>query len=148
MSFRISEPAVSRKNMVISAGITWLIGAAVLLGRSIELLQHDLSNYFWPVVIGMLFGVFKYQMVLAKVVSRNVKRIRELSPHKKKICFFAFQPLQSYFLLILMVGAGITLRMVGLKQEYLLGIYLAISTALILSAILFLRQAKSISSQS
>lgn len=146
MSFRILEPAVSRKSMVIGAGLTWLIGAVVLLGRSIELLQNDLNNYLWPIVLGLLFGVFKYKMVFTKVVSRNIKRIRELSPHKKKICFFAFQPLQSYFLLMLMIGAGITLRFVGLQQEYLLGIYLAISTALILSSILFLRHAKDFTS--
>jgi len=146
MSIRFAEPAVSRKSMVISAGVFWLIGAVVLLGRSIELLQHDLSNRVWPIIIGLAIGVFKYQIVFTKVVSRNIKRIRELSPHKKKICFFAFQPLRSYFLLILMVGSGITLRMVGLKPEYLLGTYLAISTALILSSILFLRQAKNVTS--
>ena len=77
--------------------------------------------------------------MFARLARRNIQRIRELSPHKEKICLFAFQALQSYVLIIGMITLGILLRLSPIPREYLAIVYLAIGFALVYASLQYWR---------
>jgi hypothetical protein len=88
---------------------------------------------------GLILGIAKYFLVINPLVHKNVARIYELSPHKSKICLFAFQSLRSYFLVFFMVFVGISLRLMGVPAPILIVVYAAIGAALFLGAITYFR---------
>ena len=135
----IPEPAVSRKSLVTGAAVAWVIGGVILLWRAFSSAEGMASGLEWVWGLGVLLGLVKYRMVFGKVVTRNLERIKELSPHKDRICLFAFQSLESYFLVIVMIGVGIALRYVGLSAAVLVVIYVAIGLGLLLGAVGYLR---------
>ena len=138
----IPEPAVSRKGLVAGAAIAWIIGGVILVWRAMGVADGVASNLAWLWGVGVVLGVLKYRMAFRKVVAKNVERIQELSPHKDKICLFAFQSLESYLLVIVMVGVGIGLRYVGLSASVLIVVYAAIGIALLLGAGRYFRAAR------
>lgn len=135
----LPEPAVSRKALILSAGIFWVIGGIVLVLRAGLVLREGAVDLVWPAALGVVIGSLKHRLVFSKVVAINVRRIRELSPHKDKVCLFAFQAVESYLFVILMIGLGIGLRYVGLPGSVLATVYLAIGTGLLLSSVIYFR---------
>ncbi|MDH3892224.1 MAG: hypothetical protein OEV49_14190 [candidate division Zixibacteria bacterium] len=134
MNWTIPEPAVSRKALILSAGLFWVIGGVVLVIRA-GLIFRGGVDLVWPAAIGVVLGSLKHRIVFSKVVAVNLQRIRELSPHKDKLCLFAFQSVESYLFVILMVGLAHGLRYVGLPPAVLATIYLAIGAGLLLSSV-------------
>lgn len=102
-------------------------------------LREGAVDLVWPAALGVVIGSLKHRLVFSKVVAINVRRIRELSPHKDKVCLFAFQAVESYLFVILMIGLGIGLRYVGLPGSVLATVYLAIGTGLLLSSVIYFR---------
>ncbi len=141
MFSHLPEPAVSRKGLMISAGLFWVIGGLILVVRSGMVLRTGRIDVVWPAALGVILGSLKYRLVFTRIVTVNIRRINELSPHKDKICLFAFQSLQSYLFVIVMIGLGIGIRYIGLTGAVLATIYLAIGTALLLSSVLYFRGA-------
>jgi hypothetical protein len=135
MATRIPEPAVSRKVLVRSAAITWSGVGTFLSLRAMIWFRLSTSNVFWMVLLALTIGLLKGHYVFRKLARRNIMRIKTLSPHKEKICLFAFQAIQSYLLIIGMIGLGILLRLSPIQREYLAVIYLAIGFALIYASI-------------
>jgi len=126
----LPEPAVSRRTLTLTAGALWSIAGLILIGRAVIWL-HDAT--LAVLLLAALFaaaGLVKGKYVLAKIARRNVKRIRELSPHKPKVCIFAFQAMQSYLIVIAMITAGILLRLSPLPRHWLAMLYIAIGAAL------------------
>ena len=138
----IPEPAVSRKALILSAGLFWVIGGLVLVIRAGMIFRDGTVDVAWPAAIGVLVGSLKHRLVFSKVVAVNVRRIRELAPQRDKVCLFAFQSVESYLFVILMIGLGVGLRYVGLSGSILATIYLAIGTGLLLSSVGYFRSAK------
>jgi len=138
----IPEPAVSRKGLLFGAGAAWTIGAVILLVRSYELLVPLRVHPVWPIGAAILVGLLKGRFVFARVARRNIERIKNTSPHKDKICLFAFQSVQSYLLVMTMIALGIALRYTGLAPMWLIVVYVAIAVALLLSSTLYFRAAR------
>lgn len=133
----IREPAVSRRTLFFSAGLVWLIGGAVLAWRMVLVFPE--SQSLWPIYIGAALGVIKFILAFRRVAERNIRRIRDLSPHKDKICVFAFQSWSSYLLVLVMIGLGIGLRLVGVPPLILSLVYAMIAMALVLGSIIYFR---------
>ena len=138
----IPEPAVSRKALILSAGLFWVIGGIILVVRAGLIFRTGTVDPVWPAAIGVLIGSLKNRLVFSKVVALNVRRIRELAPHKDKVCLFAFQTVESYLFVILMIGFGIGLRYAGLPGSILATVYLAIGTALLLASVGYFQSAR------
>lgn len=137
----IPEPAVSRPSLLRGAGVAWVIGAGVLLWRA-WVAGGDLpESMAWVWGVAVLVGLVKYRVAFRPVAVRNIVRIRELSPHKEKICLFAFQSLQSYGLVLLMIGFGMLLRYAGVSPVVLVVVYVAIGLGLLLGAGTYFRAA-------
>ncbi len=133
----IREPAVSRRTLFFSAGLIWLIGGGVLAWRTVEVMPTGHS--LWPIYMGAALGVIKFILAFRRIGERNIRRIRELAPHKDKICVFAFQSWASYLLVIVMVGLGLLLRLFNTPPVALALIYAMIAMGLGLGSIIYFR---------
>ncbi len=71
-----------------------------------------------------------------RLVNRNIGRIDAL---KDKICIFAFQPMKSYLIVIIMITIGIILRHSSIPKPYLSVIYIGFGGAMFLSSIRYFR---------
>lgn len=87
-------------------------------------------NPWLLVAIGIVAGLLKSRFVLGVVAEKNLQRIRELLPHKEKICIFAFQANLSYLLIGLMMAMGMILRRLELPADLIVPLYIMIGTAL------------------
>ena len=92
-------------------------------------------NVFWMVFIALVIGFLKGQFIFSKLARKNIRRIYELSPHKEKICVFAFQAAFSYILIVGMITLGILLRLSPIPREYLAIVYLAIGVGLLYASV-------------
>jgi len=131
MGSHIPEPAVSRTTLVRSAAIVWGAVGTFLSIQALLWFRASERNVFWMVLIALVIGFLKGHWVFSTLARRNIRRIYELSPHKEKICIFAFQAAFSYLLIIGMITLGILLRLSPIPREYLAIIYLAIGVGLL-----------------
>jgi hypothetical protein len=127
----IPEPAVRRTTLVRSAAVVWTAVGLYLSARAVVWFRAAPRSILLPAALALGLGFVKGRFVFAKLARRNIARIRELSPHKEKICIFAFQAYESYALIIAMMGLGIVLRHSRLDRTILAVVYLAIGSALV-----------------
>lgn len=140
----VKEPAVTRKTLAKTAGIVWIAAGLVLAIRSVSWFSYGNISPYILVGTSLIIGILKGKFVFGKVVSRNIKRIKELAPHKEKICVFAFQAIQSYILVAIMIILGITLRMSSIPRNILAVVYLAIGTSLFISGLKYINEARTL----
>ncbi|MFZ1682670.1 MAG: hypothetical protein WAU88_00935 [Candidatus Zixiibacteriota bacterium] len=126
----IPDPAVSRRTLMLSAAFVWGAVGLMLSIRGAFWFESSQMTVWWMIVLALAIGLVKGRYIFGKLAKRNIQRIRELSPQKEKICIFAFQAMQSYFLIIGMVTLGFLLRWSPLPRELLAVIYLAIGAGL------------------
>lgn len=143
----MKAPAARRKTLILSAGIFWIFGAGILLIKGNHFLTE--SGQSGQVILllsaaGISLGSFKFFMVLSKVVTKNVDRVKALAPAKEKVCIFAFQSIQSYLLVIGMISFGHILRLLPIDRAILGGVYIAIGSALALGALRYLRLVRTV----
>jgi hypothetical protein len=131
MTTNIPEPAVSRTTLVRSAAIVWGAVGTILAVRAMLWFRASERSVFWMALIALAVGFLKGHLIFAKLARKNIRRIYELSPHKEKVCIFAFQAAFSYVLIIGMITLGILLRLSPIPREYLAMIYLAIGVGLL-----------------
>jgi hypothetical protein len=127
----IPEPAVRRTALVRSAAVVWAAVGLYLSARAVGWFRAAPRSILLPAALALGLGFIKGRFVFAKLARRNIARIRELSPHKEKICIFAFQAYESYALIIAMMGLGIALRHSRIDRTILAVVYLAIGSALL-----------------
>ena len=138
----IPEPAAKRTTLVLVAGILWSIIGLFLIGRGIKVQLPLVSISYIFIALALIIGILKSKFVFAKIINKNVARIKSLSPHKEKICVFAFQAYQSYLLVILMMSIGILMRHLPIPKLYYGSILVAIGTALLLSSLRYFTKLK------
>jgi hypothetical protein len=139
----LHEPAASRRTLVLTAAALWSLAGLILITRAIFWLPDAGLWAIAIVVTSIGVGLLKGWLIFAKIARKNVERIRALSPHKPKICIFAFQAIQSYLIVIAMITLGVVLRMTPLPRLWLAAIYLAIGVALEWGALIYWRAATS-----
>ena len=142
MNFSIPEPAAKRKTLILTADIVWILASVILSGRAIIWLTEIDSNIYLIVGGAVLIGILKARFAFSKIIQKNVDRIIALAPQKDKICIFAFQAIQSYIMVIVMISLGHILRLTSIPRDILALIYLAIGTALFLSGVKYLGASK------
>jgi hypothetical protein len=137
LSWHIPEPAVRRRTLVLSAAVAWTLVGAFLCYRAILLFLSSHRSVAWMAALALAIGLLKGRFLLFRMARRNIRRILDLSPHKEKICLFAFQAVQAYLLIFGMMAAGIILRRSSVSREVLAVIYLAVGSALIYASIAY-----------
>lgn len=126
-------PRTGTQVQLYSAAIIWLIGSSILLVRGIGYVSVSYWHA-WVVAIGLALGVLKSHLLLERVATKAVSRIRE----RGRASFLGFYSLRSWALIALMMGGGITLRQIvaypsPVGAGIMGAIYVGIGTALFLA---------------
>ena len=139
MSFKIAEPAVSRRTLVLTAALVWSAVGIGLAARAAFWFAASGWARLWLAPLALVVGLLKGRYLLVRLANRNLERLRLLSPHKDRICLFAFQSVQSFLIVLGMVALGIVLRHSPLSREVLATVYLAVGTALFVASFRYWR---------
>jgi len=138
----LKEPAAKRKTLVATAGVVWLVVGTLLSAIALMWLSASSSIYYLLGALGLVAGLVVSKFGFSRILRRNIERIKALSPHKERICIFAFQAIQSYLLILVMAGLGYTLRHLPIPHVYLAAIYLTIGVALFKSGLDYIKAAR------
>jgi hypothetical protein len=142
MNFQIPEPAAKRTNLVKTAGFIWMLVGLFLIIRGLTIISIlDLYTISLS-LIAVGIGYLKARFIFYKIISNNINRIKQLAPEKEKVCIFAFQAIQSYLIVFLMILLGWILRISPLGTNILSFIYILIGFALSISSIKYFKSAK------
>lgn len=136
-------PRAGVRVQFVAAALMWLVGASILLFRGAGYVQ---GRYWhaWVLAAGLAIGVLKSRVLLDKIATKAVARIRA----RGRAGFFGFFSLRSWALVGLMMGGGIVLRRLVVHPD-LIGagimgaIYIGVGTALLLADRLFWQAALS-----
>ncbi len=134
MVSKIPDPSISRNLVIKGAGLFWIIGGLFLIYRSYSLIPNIQKSIFTLSLIAVTLSGLKSWLLFSRIVNKNIRRIEKLAPNKKKICLFAFQSIESYILIIIMVISGLLLRKINLSVDILFVLYLAVGLSLIVSS--------------
>jgi len=85
----------------------------------------------WIIVPALIVGTLKSLIVLDRTAKKGVCRILELADGT---CLGAVYSVQTWLLVLVMMGAGMVLRSSDLPREFLGGLYVAIGWALFFSS--------------
>jgi hypothetical protein len=142
MNFQIPEPAVKRTTLVKTAGYIWILVGLFLIIRGLTtFITLDLYT-FSLAITAIVLGYLKARFIFYKIISKNITRIKELAPEKEKVCIFAFQAIQSYLIVFLMILLGWILRISPLEANLLSFIYILIGFALFISSFKYFNSVK------
>ncbi len=143
MSLATKEPAVSRRTLALAGGVLWSLVGGFLILRAAIWLNYGRGMDYIMAAVAIFLGLLKGRFVFQKIVKKNLTRIASLSPHKEKICIFAFQAIASYLIALLMIGLGIALRMSPIPRDWLAALYILIGVALIRGALVYFGASRS-----
>jgi hypothetical protein len=137
MNWRKFTPAVNKRILVLLAGLMWC-GVGIMLIRYavswLSLFKTGEQEIFYA--IGFIVALPIHRFGFLKIADKNLNR---LLPLTQKKCVFGFMTWRSYFIVLIMVSMGITLRHSSLPKQYLSIIYNGIGLALFLSGTRYLR---------
>jgi len=127
------KPAVKRKCLILISGIMWS-SVGILLNWIASKWLHEFEQ--WQItstyVIGILAGIIIAKFGFSKLAKKNSDRIMG---YPQKVCVFAFQRWQMYFLIAFMMSLGIFMRTTSFIPKYLLApMYVGIGLALFIGS--------------
>lgn len=126
-------PRIGVRAQLVAAATIWLVGATILVVRGAGYIQGR-SWLVWVLAIGLVLGVIKSRLILVRVATRAVARIKS----RGRASFLGFYSLASWGFIALMMGGGIVLRRLvvhpGQVGAGIMGaIYIGVGTALLLA---------------
>lgn len=135
--FKNLKPAVHKKWLYLIAGLLWS-GVGIMLDRLAVswLSAADLFHAAMFFLSGLAFSIVVFKFGFSKLALKNIGRITLL---ENRPCIFAFQAWKSYFLIVVMVLLGITLRHSSIPKVYLAVLYITIGSALFLASLSYYR---------
>lgn len=131
------KPGVNKSFLLFLAGMMW-IGVGIMLDSMAThwLLVYGKYLAYIFAAVGLAASLVIHNYGFLKIVDKNLGRISKM---EGKRCAFSFMTWKSYFIVVIMVTMGITLRHSALPKQYLAILYIGIGTALILSSIRYFR---------
>jgi hypothetical protein len=130
------KPSVSKKNLLVIAGIIWSFAGGMLLTKGITLLLIENTYLFAEISAGVSLGVAFYFLMFSKISFKHINRIFHIEI--KKPCLFSFFSFRSYLMMGLMISSGIGLRKLDIiNHEVLYVFYITMGTPLLMSSIRF-----------
>jgi hypothetical protein len=137
LRFKRIKPSVSRRTLLLLAGLLWIGVGTMLLRFAAGWLQAgQVAHLFALVAVGVLAALLIHHFGFLRVVDKNLGRIL---PMEGKRCVFSFMSWKSYLVVVLMMAMGVGLRHSPIPKPYLAVLYIGIGLALILSSVRYLR---------
>jgi len=130
------KPAISKKALLVIAGVMWCCVGVILTGMAANWLYFYKGSPRLFAVTGLFIALIVHHFGFLKVVDKNLGRISQLP---QKPCAFSFISFKSYILIIVMISMGIALRHSSLPKQYLSIVYIGIGVALFLSSIRYFK---------
>ena len=131
------KPSVSRRTLLLLAGLLWIGVGAMLLSFAAGWLREGHPAHLFKLIASGLFGALLiHHLGFLRVVDQNLGRIL---PMEGKRCAFSFMSWKSYLMVGFMMAMGIGLRHSPIPKPFLAVLYIGIGFALILSSIRYLR---------
>ncbi len=126
---------VSKKTLILLAGIVWLIAGVNIMAIGIQIYKPYLNLI--NLVLSSLVFCFFWFMIFSKLVRKHTKRIS--SYQEEYHLFLKFFDKKSYIIMIFMMTMGICLRKFHLVPDIFIAVfYSGLGFALGLAGILFL----------
>lgn len=131
------NPRVNKKVLILIAGLMWCGAGLMLIGFAAEwlLVFHKQSGSLFALA-GFIMAMPIHHFGFLKLADKNLNR---LLPLEEKRCVFSFITWKSYFIIIIMMALGITLRHSGIPKHYLAILYIGIGLGLFLSGLRYVR---------
>ena len=133
----MKAPAVNRSMLLLMAGLLWTLVGLALCSMAVYWMVTAPGNWIAALTVGLIAGAAVYYFGFRKLADKNKIRLREQAPGKGRVCLFAFQSWRSYIIIVIMMALGYTLRHLPIGRMYLVPIYLAIGTGLLLASLLY-----------
>ena len=133
---QILKPGIPKRYLLIVAALVWTVGGGMLLVRGFSMMLL-FPDFFWLKTAGSIIaGIIFYAFMFSKISLKHIGRIVKIEFERP--CLFSFINFRSYFLMLLMISFGITLRMSGfISMKYLSVFYVFMGIPLLISAFRF-----------
>jgi len=130
------KPTVNKKWLILASGLLWSVAGILLLRIAWRwLLYFSALHAFLIILIGLFAGILINKFGFSLLAEKNAKRI---FAYQDKVCLFAFQRWQMYFLIIFMMSLGFFLRSYPFLPDYLMATgYIGIGSALVISSFIY-----------
>ena len=129
------NPALSKKWLLILAGVVWTGVGVMLLQYAIRWLSHPLSTISILLgLLGVIISIVVNQLMFSHLARKNIERILSF---KDKACVFSFQAWTSYMIVPIMITFGLIMRNSALPKPYLAVVYAAIGGALFQASLMY-----------
>ncbi len=129
-------PRVNKNILILISGLLWTSIGILLINiasRWFELLSQ--TELILSIIFGILLGTAISYYGFSNLAEKNIKRI---SLYKDKVCVWAFQKWQSYFLVIFMISLGIFMRKTSILPKFILTpMYIGIGFALFTASFIY-----------
>ncbi len=133
------KPAVSRNWLILISGILWSGTGILLIGIASKWFSlFESWQMIFALTAGPLLGLVIAWFGFKNLAHKNADRI---SSYPDKVCIFAFQRWQMYFLIVVMMSMGIYMRHTALIPKFLLApVYIGIGSALFLASFVYYKK--------
>jgi uncharacterized membrane protein len=133
------NPSIPKAGLIFIAGSMWAGVGIMLMSLAGSWWMKYEGNSVVYLFTGLLSALFIHRYGFSKIVLKNLERIKELP---QRACLFSFVSWKSYFIIIIMIVLGATLRHSAIKKEYLAILYTGIGGALFLSSLHYFKALK------
>lgn len=133
------KPAAPKFLLMLISGTMWF-GVGIFLNTyAYSWLNREFQIFhLFFIGSGIFLAITIHRFGFSKIAQKNIFRI-SLLPDKP--CVFSFMAWKSYFLVLIMIGFGITLRLSPIPKNYLAIVYIGIGLALIFSSLKYFQSA-------
>jgi hypothetical protein len=130
------KPKIKKKYLLFIAAFAWTIAGTMLLYRGILMSSLITNMLILKLTISLIFGIIFYLKMFTKISLKHINRIKNLKIDYP--CLFSFFNIRSYFLMVIMILMGVSLRKLAfIPITYLSLFYIMMSVPLLFSAIRF-----------
>lgn len=122
-------PKVNKNILIVIAGLLWSgVGILLIKIASKWFVLLNETEIIFAIIGGIILGTIISYFGFSNLAKKNIKRINLYSD---KVCVWAFQRWQSYFIIIIMVSMGIFMRNSHFIPKFILTpMYIGIGFAL------------------
>ena len=132
------KPSIHRYWLSLIAGLLWLgVGIALVITACAWL---SMTAWPWGPLIAacsLALGFLVYSHGFSRIAQKNIGRI---AGQPEVVCLFAFQGLRSYYLILIMMLLGYTIRHLPVPKYIDAVIYFTIGSALAFSSSLYFQE--------
>lgn len=127
------KPSVSKRNLLLVAGLAWTIAGGILTFRGTAFLAGHGTHLFLRLAGSAILGTAFYFLVFGKISEKHIRRIRGINlPYP---CAFSFFDFRGYLLMAAMIAGGIAMRRLEIiEPAWLHTFYIVMGIPLLISA--------------